>query len=336
MSGSGRGSDRSAASRCGCAARPTPTGRAPSIWTRWDCADPPDGTLVRAAIERARQMTVAILGTGIMGTGMARNLRRAGFTVRAWNRTIERATPLEADGVTVCGSVVEAIEGAEVVLTILHDTDATEQILADLPPSPGVVWVQAATVGIEGCDRLAARAADLGWTFVDAPVLGTKAPAENGTLTVLAAGPEEARAAADPVFAAIGARTLWVGAAGAASRLKLVANAWVQALTVAAAQSIAMARGLDLDPQLFLDAISGGAADSPYAHLKGAAILNGDYTASFSIDGAAKDAALIATAAREAGINDALAATVSALFDLTNQQGHGGSDMAAVIYALQK
>lgn len=281
-------------------------------------------------------MTVAILGTGIMGTGMARNLRRAGMPIRAWNRTPERAAPLAADGVTVCATAAEAIDGAEVVLTILHDTDATEQALAGLAPAPGVVWLQAATVGIEGCARLAARAEELGWRYVDAPVLGTKAPAENGTLTVLAAGPDEARAAADRVFGVIGSRTLWVGAAGAASRLKLVANSWVGALTVATAQSVALARGLDLDPELFLQAIDGTATDSPYAHLKGAAMMNGDYTTSFSVAGAAKDSGLIADAARQAGINDAFAATVQVLFDLANQQGHGASDMAAVIYALQK
>jgi 3-hydroxyisobutyrate dehydrogenase len=171
--------------------------------------------------------------------------------------------------------------------------------------------------------------------YVDSPVLGTKAPAENGKLVVLASGPAEAREAATPVFDAIGSRTIWLGPAGTGSRLKMVVNSWVQAITVAAAQAVTTARGLGLDPALFLSAIEGSATDSPYAHLKGNAIIDDDYAPSFAVAGAAKDARLIASAVERAGVDPTLANAVLTLFEQADKQGYGAEDMAAIAKALR-
>src|SRR3954452_13578950 len=167
---------------------------------------------------------VALLGTGIMGRGMAMNIVKAGIPLTVWNRTAAKAEGLGAD---VAKTPDQAVEGADVLLTVLADAAATEETVREAAPAPGTIWLQQATVGIDGNARLAALADGLGLVYVDAPVLGTKGPAEAGQLTILASGPDEARAAADPVFDAIGARTLWLGAAGQGSRLKLVANSWV-------------------------------------------------------------------------------------------------------------
>lgn len=275
-------------------------------------------------------MAVALFGTGIMGSGMARSMRRAGIDVRAWNRTREHAEPLAADGVTIAESPADAMAGADTLVTMLYDADAVAGVVERLDGPAGALWLQTSTVGIDGAERLAGLAAERGWSYVDAPVLGTKAPAEQGTLVVLASGPDEARARAAPVFDAIGSRTLWVGPAGTGSRLKLVVNAWVQAITVATAQSVTMARGLGVDPALFLRSVEGTPTDSPYAHVKGAAVIDGEYPASFSVTGAAKDAGLIAAAARAAGIDPTLADAVAALFGRAEDAGHGAEDMAAV------
>ena len=125
------------------------------------------------------------------------------------------------------------------------------------------------TIGPEATARVAAAADAAGVPFVDAPVLGTKAPAEQGKLIVLASGPEDQRERLDPVFEAIGAKTLWLGEAGAGSRLKLVLNTWLLALTEGLAEAIALAEALDVDPQTFLDTIDGGPLGVPYANLKG-------------------------------------------------------------------
>lgn len=128
-------------------------------------------------------LSVAVLGTGIMGAAMARNLARAGLDVRAWNRTRARAEPLAADGVRVAGTPAEAVDGAEVVLTMLLDGDAVLDAIrqaADALPA-GALWLQTSTVGVESLPSLARFADEHRLRFVDAPVLGTKAPAEKGT-----------------------------------------------------------------------------------------------------------------------------------------------------------
>ncbi len=279
--------------------------------------------------------TVAVLGTGIMGAGMARRMARAGLSVRAWNRTRSKAEPLAADGITVAATPAAAAAGADVLLTMLFDADSIEAVLADVDAPPGTLWLQTSTVGGEGADRLAAVADKRGWRYVDAPVLGTKQPAEQGNLTVLASGADDVRDDAAVVFDAIGRRTQWVGPAGAGSRLKLAVNAWIGLLTVGTAQSIALAQGLGVDPAAFLQAIEGTPTDSPYAHLKGALMIAGDFTPSFTVAGAAKDARLIAAAATSVGMHTAFVDAVAEAFGRAGAQGHDEDDMAAVLRVIE-
>lgn len=281
--------------------------------------------------------TVAVLGTGLMGAGMARSLLRAGLDVVVWNRDAGKAEPLASDGAQVASGAVEAVAAADVVLTMLFDADATAEVASAILPSvrEGAVWAQCATVGLDGARRLAFMAAEHGVVLVDAPVLGTRKPAEDGALVVLASGPDSAREAVEPVFAAIGSRTVWVGTrADDGQRLKLVANAWVLSITAATAQSVALARGLGIPPESFLDAISGGALDSPYAHIKGKAMIAGDFAPSFDVRGAVKDSALVLGALEEAGADQRLMAALHGLFrDGAALTGDAREDMAAVVRA---
>jgi 3-hydroxyisobutyrate dehydrogenase len=269
---------------------------------------------------------VALLGTGIMGSGMARNIAKAGLPLTVWNRTRDKAEGLGAD---VADTPGEAATGAAVLVTILADADTTAKAVREAAPAPGTVWLQQATVGVEGCTRLAALADELGLVYVDAPVLGTKGPAEAGQLTVLASGPDDAREIVTPVLDAIGAKTLWLGAAGQGSRLKLVANSWVLTVVEGVAESLALARALGLDPQSFLDVVKGGAMDAPYVQLKGAAMLSGDLDPQFPLWGAAKDARLIQEAGRAAGVDLAIIEAARRHFERATADGHGDLDMAA-------
>jgi 3-hydroxyisobutyrate dehydrogenase len=281
--------------------------------------------------------TVAVLGTGIMGEPIARNLI-GGFDVRVWNRTRDKAEPLAADGATVCDTPREAASGADLVYTMLADATATTDTMAGddgalAAMGSQTVWIQAGTVGVDGIAALAALATDAGVGFVDAPVLGTRVPAENGQLVVLAAGPEALKQRVQPVFDAIGSRTMWVGDAGEASRLKLVTNSWVLAITTAIGEAFALAQALEVDPALFLEAIAGGALDLPYAHMKGDLIIKGEFPASFTIAGAVKDAGLIVAAGEQAGVHLEVAAAVRRQMQRARDSGHGDEDMAAVWYA---
>ena len=276
------------------------------------------------------QPTIALLGTGTMGEGMARNIAAAGLPLRVWNRTASRAESL-ADVATVAGSVAEAVRGADVVITMLYDADSVAATMEEARGELGddAVWLQQSTVGVEGCERLAALAEDLGVAYVDAPVLGTKKPAADGALVVLASGPAAARPLVDPVLDAIGSRTMWVGEAGAGSRLKLAANAWVFTVVEGIAESLALTRDLGLDPALFLEAVRGGALDAPYVQLKGKAMLDGGFDPAFALSGALKDADLILAAAAGAGVDLGVMSGVRGHFQRAVDAGHGDQDMSA-------
>ena len=269
---------------------------------------------------------VALLGTGIIGAGMARNIAAAGIPLVVWNRTLAKAEGL---GATVAESPAEAVAEAEIVVTVLADGPTVAAVVRDANPRRGTIWLQSATVGVEACGELEALADELGLVYVDAPVLGTRGPAEAGQLTVLASGPEDARGPLTPVLDAVGAKTLWLGPAGAGSRLKLVVNAWVLTIVEGVAESLALARALGLDPQVFLDAVKGGATDAPYVQLKGAAMLAGEFDPQFPLWGALKDATLVQEAGAAAGVDMAIAGVLREHFQRAVDAGHAEQDMAA-------
>jgi 3-hydroxyisobutyrate dehydrogenase len=270
---------------------------------------------------------IAFLGAGsTMGLPMARNLARAGFSVRAWNRSREKAEPLADDGVTVVDSPAEAIDGADAVVTMLADADAVADVVEGA--LDGGLWIQMSTVGIEGTERLAAIAEQAGATFVDAPVLGTKAPAENGELIVLASGPEDVRERVEPLFDAIGKKTMWVGEAGAGSRLKVVANAWIVSVVEGAAETIALAEGMGVDPHQFLEAVGGGPLDLPYLQTKGKAMIEREFAPSFRLALAAKDTRLVEEAAKRHDLDLPVLSAIARRFAEGAEQ-HPDEDMAA-------
>ncbi|MEU9131069.1 NAD(P)-dependent oxidoreductase [Kitasatospora sp. NPDC048540] len=281
---------------------------------------------------------VALLGTGIMGAGMARSLRRAGLELRVWNRTRATAEPLAAAGALVAGSAADAVRGADVVITMVTDGPAVLAAMEAARPglAAGQVWLQTSTVGVGAVSGLVAFAAAASLRLIDAPVLGTRQPAEQGQLLVFGTGPQEARDQAAAVLDAIAARTLWLGtdaATGTATRLKLVVNSWVLATVTGAAEALALAEGLGLEPRLFTDTIAGGGLDSGYLQGKSAAILKGDFAPQFALATAAKDARLIVDEAVRAGLRLDMAAAVAERFARAVEQGHGDKDLSATYLA---
>ncbi|MBA2576387.1 MAG: NAD(P)-dependent oxidoreductase [Euzebyaceae bacterium] len=260
----------------------------------------------------------------------------AGMAVRVWNRTAVTARPLAADGATVATRPQDAVEGADVVLTMLSDGGAVEEVMAGgalAAMDDAAVWLQMSTVGLEATERLPRLAGERGVGLVDAPVLGTRGPAEKGQLLVLASGPPQCRERCDEVFDAVAARTMWLGPAGEGNRLKLVVNAWLLGLVGALAETIALARAVGADPERFLEAIDGGPVGVPYARLKGRAMIDGDFPTSFPLRLAGKDLGLVREAAAAAGqplpVADALAAQV----ERAVAAGHGDEDLAAIVRA---
>ncbi|MFZ7086790.1 NAD(P)-dependent oxidoreductase [Curtobacterium sp. RRHDQ10] len=283
-------------------------------------------------------MRVTVLGTGAMGTGVAGSLLREGHDVTVWNRSTERARPLGAHGAVPADTPATAVESAEVVLLTLFDTDAVvdvlEQAAGDAPES--AIWVQCSTIGLEGTATVVQLAAKYGITLVEAMMLGTKGPAEQGALTMLAAGPAETVDAIGPVLDAIGVKTVVAGEeVGQGTALKLAANAWIASITAATAQSLTLAGALGIDPELFLRAIDGTASDSQYAHMKGGAMLADRFEPQFALDGVRKDIRLMVEAASGVGVSTTLLDALTTVYGSASADGHGDEDIAAVVTAFR-
>jgi 3-hydroxyisobutyrate dehydrogenase len=266
-------------------------------------------------------MQIAFLGTGIMGSPMARNLAAAGHDVTVWNRTPEKAEGL---GANVAASPAAAVEGAESLITMLTDGPAVEATVPEL--DQGTLWIQMSTVGADDTARFAARHP----RFMDCPVLGSKPQAEAGELLVLASGPERP----EEIFDAISSRVLWLAAEpGAGTRLKLTINLWIMNLVENLAETFALAEAAGVDPALFLDAIKGRPMDSGYAQLKGEKILKDDFSPAFMLTAAAKDVRLALAMGRAAGVELGLGPATLKRLEHAIELGHGDEDVIATWFA---
>jgi 3-hydroxyisobutyrate dehydrogenase len=280
--------------------------------------------------------TVAVLGAGRMGAAMARTLLAAGFPVRAWDRTRARAAEI-GGGVQVADSPASAAAKADVVITMLADGDAVASVMrsagtgAAATMRPRAVWAQMSTIGVEWTGRLASLAAYREIDFVDAPVSGSDGPARDGSLVILASGARDVRERVQPVFDALGRRTVWLGPAGDGSRLKLALNTWLASITEAMAETLALTEALGLDPQLLLDTIADGPLAAPYTQAKGTAMLDRRFEPGFALRLALKDARLALAAAGREGVDLPLAAAVVRRWDRAVADGHADDDVASVI-----
>ena len=256
-----------------------------------------------------------------MGGPIARNLAAAGHDVRAWNRTRGKAEGLGAE---VADSAAAAVDGAEVVITMLSDGPTVEAVVPQLDPE--TLWVQMSTVGIDETARFAERHSRL----LDAPVLGSKPQAEQGELLVLASG----RDRPEVLFEPIAGRVMWLAdEPGAGTRLKLIVNLWIFNLLENLAETYALEEALGLELPTFLEAIEGLPMDSEYARLKSVKIFSGDYSVAFALKHAAKDVRLALDAARSAGTQLALGPETLKRLERAIELGHGDDDTAALWFA---
>jgi 3-hydroxyisobutyrate dehydrogenase len=285
------------------------------------------------------QEPAAVLGIGAMGHGMAASALRAGIPTIVWNRDPAATRDLAGLGAEVASTAADAARRAPIVVTMVTDADAVISIARDqgmlAALAPGAIWVQMSTIGVAGIERVAAMVdadrADV--TLVDAPVSGSRDPAEHGQLTIFASGPQQARSRVAPLFDALGQRTIWVGGVGAGSRLKLVNNTLVAFAAEAVATSVALARRLGLATGTVMDALAGGPLVSPWQEAKLQRIATGDFSAQFSLSLALKDVHLALQAA------DDRFAALAGLADEWQQavdEGLGGQDLTVVTRALEQ
>jgi 3-hydroxyisobutyrate dehydrogenase len=282
--------------------------------------------------------SVAVLGTGIMGSAIARNLAAAGLRTTVWDRSPDAVAALTAAGATTAPSPQQAVRNAQVVITMLPTAQVVESVIFSggvaQAFAAGAVWAQMGTIGIEATTEMAARLAESrpDVLYVDAPVSGSKGPAEAGQLLILASGPAAAEPVADPVFAAIGRKTVWLGPAGQGSAMKLVVNAYMSILIEGVAEALELSGRLGIDTEALAQAIEGGPLDAPIADAKLHKMQSGDYAAEFPLEWALKDVDLAVSAA--AGDRLPLLEALSAQWRAAVQAGHGRDDISAARLAL--
>jgi 3-hydroxyisobutyrate dehydrogenase len=279
--------------------------------------------------DRTTKPHVGLLGVGLMGSAMAARLVDQGFEVIAWDRDADHVRSL--DGVEAAATPDDVVAGAGIVITMLPTAEivleVVEPLLAGWPE--GTTWLQMSSVGAAEADRLTGVAAEHGVTLVDAPVSGSTHPAREGLLTILAAGSESARERVAPVFAALGQRVIWAGAAGNGSRLKLAANHWMLCSLAASAETMHLCEAMGLDQDRFAELLDGGALGSPYVVEKLGEMGRHEYPAGFPVRLALKDLGLVGEVEAASGLEMPILDAALGRYEAAGA-AHGDEDAAAV------
>ncbi len=287
-----------------------------------------------------RRAKLAVLGLGTMGAAMAHTAHRSGLPLVVWNRTSPVTKEFAGMGVEVAPTVADAVAGADVIVTMVTNAEAVrtiadEQGLVDAL-RPGAVWAQMSTIGVEATEQASALVHDRrpDALFVDAPVSGSKVPAENGTLTIFASGPEGARPLVQPVFDALGQRTLWLGPAGNGSRMKLVNNVLLAFTAEGVANALALAQRLGLETSTVVGAFDGGPLISPWESGKLRRIAENNYSAEFALALALKDVHLALADGDPERFK--VLASLASEWDTIVDRGFGEEDVTVVTRALSE
>jgi 3-hydroxyisobutyrate dehydrogenase len=282
--------------------------------------------------------TIAFLGLGTMGYAMATNAIGADIPTIVWNRDAQVSRALSELGAEVAESPADAARRAAIVVTMVTDADAVLSIAKDqgmlAALASDAVWVQMSTIGVEGIERVNAlvEAERPDVTLIDAPVSGSKEPAERGQLTIFASGSEVVRPRLAPLFDALGQRTVWVGPVGAGSRLKLVANSWLALVAEAINTSVALSRRLGLEVETVVNALSGNPLVSPWQAAKLQRIAQDDFSVQFALALALKDVRLALEA--EGDTRFRALASLADEWQGVVDQGLGDRDLTIVARAL--
>jgi 3-hydroxyisobutyrate dehydrogenase len=287
------------------------------------------------------QLTVGFIGLGIMGRGMARNLRAAGFPLYVYNRTASRMTELADSGAVATTSPADLAARCDVVITCVSDTPDVEAVI-DGPTGviagmrAGTLVIDMSTISPQATVALAARINAKGGSMLDAPVSGGSEGAAKGTLSIMVGGSDGDFARALPVFQAMGKNIVHVGAQGAGQTVKLVNQILVVGNALAMSEALLFAQAGGVDVTKALTAVSGGAAGSWMLSNRGPQILNRDWRPGFTIDLQQKDLRLVLDAADDVGVPLPGTALIFQLYRTLQHAGLGHEGNHALVKALEQ
>jgi 2-hydroxy-3-oxopropionate reductase len=283
-------------------------------------------------------MRVGVIGLGIMGAPMARNLLRAGHAVVVHSRTRARVDALVAEGATAGGSAAGVAAAVEAVVTMLPDTPDVELVLGEVfeAAAPGLLAVDMSTIAPDAARALAGRATARGVAFLDAPVSGGEGGAIAGTLSIMVGGEPEPFARAAPIFAALGRQATHMGGPGQGQMTKLV-NQVVGATTLAAvAEGVLLAAEAGLDPAAMIRALEAGAATSWQLSNLGPRMQRRDFAPGFMVRLQQKDLRLAFAAAKRLGVSLPTTEVVHELLGRVEAEGGGALGTQAILTALER
>ena len=286
------------------------------------------------------KISVALLGTGTMGGGMAANLLKAGFPLTVYNRTRAKAEPFTTQGARIADTPAAAVKGARLVLSMLSDDNASRAAWAGdegalAATELGAILVECSTASPAWVAELAALARARGFTLLDAPVTGSRVQAEGGQLTFLVGGSEEALAAIRAPLEAMSKEIIHLGPVTSGAKMKLLNNFLCGVQVASLAEGMVWLEHSGLDRDKALQVLKSGAPGSPLLAGISARMVNEDYTVNFLLRLLSKDLAYAHAAAAQSGVELSTAANAQALFDRAAAAGYGEKDMSAVVEVLR-
>jgi 3-hydroxyisobutyrate dehydrogenase-like beta-hydroxyacid dehydrogenase len=279
---------------------------------------------------------ISFIGLGIMGSRMATNLLKAGYSLTIHNRTQEKAAELVQQGARWADTPIEAAHGADILITMLAHPQAVESMALDaqqgfLPHlKAGAIWVDCSTVNPMFARRMASEAHARGVRFVDAPVAGSKQVAQEGRLVFYVGGDDETVQACADLFAKMGQKVNHVGAVGMGIAFKVVLNHLLATSMLAFAEALILGQSLGISRDMLLNTIVGGPLAAPYLVGKRGKIESGDFEADFPLQWMQKDLQMVAETAFETGTAMPVSNVAKELYQLAARYGYGEQDFAAI------
>ena len=280
------------------------------------------------------------IGLGIMGSAMARNLVKAGFDVTVWNRSPEKGTPLAELGARTAPTPRAVIEACPVTFAMLADPEAAEAVcfgtngvLEGLTPGKG--YVDMSTVDAAASRKIGAAVTARGGRFLEAPVSGSRKPAEEGTLVILTAGDRSLYEEAMPGFDRMGKKILYLGEVGNGANMKLVVNMVMGGMMAVFCEGLALGEKAGLDQADILDVLDAGALANPMFRMKGGAITRGEFAAAFPLRHMQKDMRLAVALGDQLRQPLFSAAAANEGFKRAREMGLGDEDFSALYKAVR-
>jgi 3-hydroxyisobutyrate dehydrogenase-like beta-hydroxyacid dehydrogenase len=282
-------------------------------------------------------MRVAFLGLGIMGRPMATNLVKAGHEVTVWNRSAGK----EVEGARAASSPADAARDAEVVWMAVSDTKAVESVLfgpqgVEQSLKPGMIVVDSSTISPSATRKFAEKVRAKGADYVDAPMTGSKAGAESGTLLFIVGGQDSAIEIIKPLFAAMGKKFFRMGETSKGQSAKLVMNLQIALIYEGFAEALTLATKLGVDTETLLPLIMASMVRSGVVEYKASFVLNRDFSPNFPLRLMHKDLRLALDAAKESRVKLPGLETVEEIYEMATEDGHQDLDYAATLTLLEK